>query len=241
MIPQAAWPGVRSYARPAPLHQSLILGTDAFTTYHSASNRLQNLRWKFIQNRRPAAFALTITSHCRDRDDTEPGVLTGKDILVQRECSFFRIAVGDPLTVTQNWGIFRCFSYPDSDYATPLPEAGLLRVPLTLVSRTPDIRRQRFAPYIDASLEQEWAAIRNHNKHSVFMLFPLGYTSATVTYLVQHSAPPMFSGEIRAHRSKHSAREDGVGPETRALQGRAAANGELSDEEVRLSSLTSPR
>lgn len=184
VIPQACWPAVHPQPRPAPAHQSLILGTDTFTTYHSAASRLQNLRWKCIQTRQSATFALTITSHCRDHDDTEPGLLTGKDILVQRECSFFRIAIREELAVTKDWGVFRCFSYLDMCQRLPLQGAGLLRIPLTLASRAKNALLQHFAPYIDTALDHEWATIPSSCKYSAFMLFLLGYTSARITYLI---------------------------------------------------------
>lgn len=195
--------------RPAPDNQSLIVGTDAFTTYYPGSHRIQNIRWKYLQRHRSATFTFTIASHCRDRDNTEPGVLTGKDILVQRECSFLRIAIGEGLAITRNWGIFRCFAYPDNPRTYPAQKAGLLRVPLTLVSRPQKHRRQHFTPYINSDLEREWANVPEPCKYSALLLFPLGYTSATVTHLVQHPAPPMFDSEVdaeRAHQHKSQSR-----------------------------------
>lgn len=183
--------------RAAPAHQSLIIGTDAFTTYLPAAGRLQNIRWKYCYLGKRATFSLTVSANLCDRDKTEPGVLAGKDILLQRECSFLRVAVGAELAITKDWGIYRCFAYPDLPSASPAKETGLLRIPLTLVSRTQHPRNDRVVPYIYPALEVEWADIPERTKYNVRLLFPLGYTSATVTHLVQHVVPPMFQSETR--------------------------------------------
>lgn len=232
IIPQDVLSGVLRHTRPAPANQSLILGTDAFTTYHPASRRIQNIKWKYLQCHRGATFSFTITSHYRDQDGTEPGVLTNKDIFVQRECSFLRIAVGRELAATKDWGIFRCFSYPDDPATSPAEEAGLLRVPLTLVSRPQNPRNQHFIPYIDSTLEREWATIPNANMFSALLLFPLEYTSATITHLIQHPAPPMFDAEACTQRAReyvyHTRSQLGASPSTPTV----LEDDQLSNDEV---------